>query len=419
MDLLTGNVRRLYFKFLSAAFGSALISSIYGMVDMAMVGQYQGPDGAAALAVVAPVWNIIYSLGLLTGIGGSVLFSARRGGGQSDNEANEYFTAAVIGSGMLGLLAWAWILLFEREVLLFFGADETLLPLAQSYLKPVSCVFPVFLLSQLVSSFLRNDNRPGLATAAVLTGGIFQRLRRLVLRVRAGPWRIRRGPCHSDRRSRVHARHVLALLSKNAHCGSSRCKIFSKARRDCCYRLSSFFVDVAMGILTVLFNRQIMKYLGSDALAVYATVINISTFVQCCAYSVGQAAQPILSTNYGAGNAARIRKTLYLALGTSMAFAAFWTGLVSSRRALHPHLHAPDSRNSAIAPSIIRRYSVSFILLPVNIFSTYYFQSILRPKDSFIVSIARGLVVSGLSSSRFRPFSCPKASGGRCLLPSL
>ena len=36
------------------------------------------------------------------------------------------------------------------------------------------------------------------------------------------------------------------------------------------------------------------------------------------------------------------------------------------------------------------------MLLPVNIFSTYYFQSILHPKDSFIVSIARGLLVSGL-----------------------
>lgn len=42
-----------------------------------MVGQYQGPEGTAALAVVAPLWNIIYSLGLLVGIGGSVLFSAR------------------------------------------------------------------------------------------------------------------------------------------------------------------------------------------------------------------------------------------------------------------------------------------------------------------------------------------------------
>ena len=61
-------------KYLAAAFGSALISSIYGAVDMAMVGQYQGPQGTAALAVVAPVWNIIYSLGLLMGIGGSVLF---------------------------------------------------------------------------------------------------------------------------------------------------------------------------------------------------------------------------------------------------------------------------------------------------------------------------------------------------------
>ena len=157
------------------------------------------------------------------------------------------------------------------------------------------------------------------------------------------------------------------------------------------------FYLIFCGILTVLFNRQIMKYLGSDALAVYATVINISTFVQCCAYSVGQAAQPILSTNYGAGNAARIRKTLYLALGTSMAFAAFWTGLSELAPGLYIRIFMrPTDAILAIAPSIIRRYSVSFILLPVNIFSTYYFQSILRPKDSFIVSIARGLVVSEL-----------------------
>ena len=58
MDLLRDNVRAVYRKYFLAAFGSALISCIYGVVDMAMVGQYQGPDGTAALAVVAPVWNI-------------------------------------------------------------------------------------------------------------------------------------------------------------------------------------------------------------------------------------------------------------------------------------------------------------------------------------------------------------------------
>lgn len=55
---------------------------------------------------------------------------------------------------------------------------------------------------------------------------------------------------------------------------------------------STFFIDVAMGILTILFNRQIMVYLGTNALSVYGVIVNISTFVQCCAYSVGQASQP-------------------------------------------------------------------------------------------------------------------------------
>ena len=43
MNFLTDSIRPIYFKYLTAAFGSALISSIYGVVDAAMVGQYQGP----------------------------------------------------------------------------------------------------------------------------------------------------------------------------------------------------------------------------------------------------------------------------------------------------------------------------------------------------------------------------------------
>lgn len=74
MNFLTDKIKPMYFKYLAAAFSSSLISSIYGVVDMAMVGQYQGPEGTAALAVVSPIWNIIYSLGLL----GLLLFSLIR-----------------------------------------------------------------------------------------------------------------------------------------------------------------------------------------------------------------------------------------------------------------------------------------------------------------------------------------------------
>lgn len=49
-----------------------------------------------------------------------------------------------------------------------------------------------------------------------------------------------------------------------------------------------------------------------------------------------------------------------------------------------------------ITPEIIRKYSISFLLLPFNIFSTYYFQSIIKPKVSFIVSVSIGLIISGI-----------------------
>ncbi len=122
MDFLNGKVRSLYFKYLASAFGSALITSVYSIVDMAMVGQYHGPEGTAALAVVAPVWNLIYSLGLLMGIGGSVLF--------------------------------------DRELFLFFGADASTLELAMEYIFPVKFVIPCFLFTQTLAAYLRNDKTP-------------------------------------------------------------------------------------------------------------------------------------------------------------------------------------------------------------------------------------------------------------------
>lgn len=110
MNLLTGNIKKIYFSYLAAAFGGALITSIYSVADMAMVGKYQGSEGTAALAIVAPVWNIIYSFGLLMGIGGSVIFSSRRGtGNTADTTGNQYFSSSFIGSVILALIAWIFI----------------------------------------------------------------------------------------------------------------------------------------------------------------------------------------------------------------------------------------------------------------------------------------------------------------------
>ncbi len=160
---------------------------------------------------------------------------------------------------------------------------------------------------------------------------------------------------------------------------------------------STFFIDVAMGILTMLFNRQIMTYFGADALAVYGVIVNVGTIVQCCAYSVGQASQPIISMNFGAKQWARIRETLKYALRTVCFFSIVWTAATL----LFPDgfiriFMSPTNEVLAIAPAIMRSYCISFLLLPFNIFSTYYFQALMKPGTSLFVSVARGLVISGL-----------------------
>ncbi len=152
-----------------------------------------------------------------------------------------------------------------------------------------------------------------------------------------------------------------------------------------------------MGILTILFNRQIMVYLGTNALSVYGVIVNISTFVQCCAYSVGQASQPIISTNFGAGKGDRIKETLKYALATVAVFSILWTLLSMLIPNTFIRLFmAPTREVLEIAPSIIRCYAVSFLLLPLNVFSTYYFQALMKPKSAFVASVARGLVISGV-----------------------
>ncbi len=397
MELLNGRIKTLYFKYLSAAFGSAMVSSIYSIVDTAMVGQYQGPEGTAALAVVAPVWNIIYSLGLLMGIGGSVIFSTKRGGEHSGDE-NQYFTAAVIGSVALAVLAWLGLLSFERPLLRFFGADAALLPLAQEYVRPIKYVFPLFLFNQMLAAFLRNDGDPGLATLAVLSGGIFNVFGDYIfvfpcdMGVYGAGLATAIGSGISFLVMLTHfvrRKNTLRLVRPEG--------LLRKLREISVTGFSTFFIDVAMGILTVLFNRQIMRWLGANALAIYGPVIQVSTFVQCSAYSVGQAAQPIISTNYGAGNSGRIRETLRLALWTTAFFGVFWTTISMAFPNFYIRVFmSPTPEILAMAPAIVRSYALSFLLLPFNIFSTYYFQAVMQPKAAFTVSVARGLVVSGI-----------------------
>lgn len=135
-NLTQGSVKKHYFRYLGAAFGGSMISCIYGLVDAAVVGQYQGPQGTAALSIVAPIWTILYSLGILTGSGGSVKYTYYKAQGKTD-KANTCFTLSLLLTLTIAIVCWIGITVFDDQLLRLFGADDALLPLAKTYLRPI------------------------------------------------------------------------------------------------------------------------------------------------------------------------------------------------------------------------------------------------------------------------------------------
>jgi len=134
MDLLKSNIKKLYFKYLVASMGSAIVMSIYSFVDTIAVGQSEGPNGAAAMAVITPLYGVTVFLAILCGIGGSVLMSKEKGEG-NDRDANAFFTTALITMGALTVIFWLFLALFAEDIFLIFGANETIMPLVMKYAK--------------------------------------------------------------------------------------------------------------------------------------------------------------------------------------------------------------------------------------------------------------------------------------------
>lgn len=158
MDLKTGNIRKLYFKFLFPSLLSGLVMSIYSLVDMIVVGQYEGAAGTAALACIAPFWTLFCCLSVLFGNGGAVLFSAARGAGKK-YESNLAFTVSFILICTASVFVWFLLFFFDEPLLRLFGADETLMPLALQYVRWLKWGIPLWPVGYYLGMFVRKDRK--------------------------------------------------------------------------------------------------------------------------------------------------------------------------------------------------------------------------------------------------------------------
>lgn len=397
MDLVRDDIKMLYRKYLGTSIMSAVVMSIYSIVDSVAIGQSEGPIGSAALAVITPLYGLFAFLSILCGVGGAVLYSNAKGE-EKYEKANVFFTTATAMMAILVLLAWSGFALFHDPILTFFGADTELMPKVMEYAWWIIGFMPMFLLSMFISAFIRNDNAPGLAMAAVIIGGCINIF---------GDWFLvfPLGMGMKGAGIATVTGTTVQMIILCTHFFTKKCslrlvkpfRVFPAIRKTLITGFGTAVLDLGVVIIAILINNQIMRYGSATALAVYGVVATISSLFQALFNGVGQAIQPIVSANCGAGLSDRMNHAWKLALATVIGLGIVFTavGMLFPTQMVRLFMDVTPEVIDA-APGIIRPYFLVFLFLGINIAATYYLQSAMHSKMSMVVGILRSIVISGL-----------------------
>lgn len=397
MDLLKDKIGSLYLKFLAPSLFSALVTTIYSFVDTIAIGKGVGTDGAAACAVIYPIMGVASLFGFLCGIGGSVRFGKARGEGRME-KANAYYTASLILVLVLTALVWPFTALFRKEIFTLFGASSALMPLVLEYGDWIIGTFPAFILSAYFTCMVRCDGAPNVVMGAVIAGGIFNVFGDWFLVFPMGMGMA--GAAIATAGGTVIQLFVLCayLFSQKSSLTLVRPWKLTKAFfKSVTAGFSASVLEFAFIILTCILNNQIMRYGGETALAVFGVVLTCSGMFQHIFTGVGQTIQPIATTNFGAGQIRRIASLRRISELTVIAMGIVFmlSGILFPAQIICFFMDATPEVLSA-APGIMRIYFISFLFMGINIWATFYFQSILRTRTSTVLSLLRGLILSGL-----------------------
>ncbi len=396
MDLKEGNVRSLYFKYLYPSLFSGLVMSIYSLVDMIVVGQYEGAAGTAALACISPFWTLFCCLSVLFGNGGAVLFSAARGAGKR-YESNLAFTVSFYLICAASAVVWLVILFFDRPLLQMFGADEELLPLALQYVGWLKWGIPLWPVGYFLGMFVRNDGAPALVGIATVCGGVFNIFGDFFLTFTCDLGMEGAAIATVAGQGIAFAIQLLHFFSRKNTVSLVRpMDVWRKSREIISVGISSFLCSVGMGFLIVLFNNQIMRYLGSTELAIYGVASSIFTLVQTFSYGIGNAAQPIVAENLGGQRWDRVleARNWGCVVAAVIGAAAAAVSLLFPSELVRLFMKASEEVLD-LAPFVLRRYFLCLLFVPFNVFAAYYLQAVKKVRASAAVSALRGFLLSG------------------------
>lgn len=373
---------------------SLLITAIYNIVDRIFVGNFNGTSALAGLSICFPLSYVMMAFGLTCSAGGSSLFSLFAGKGERKNR-NRSFGNSLLLAVIFEILLSVLLLIFEDPILKIFGVTETAYEYAYVYYRIVAlgCLFQG--LTQVFCDFVRVSGKPvlgmcvtgiGAVTNIVLdavfvavldwgvTGAAWATVIGQILSALFGAYLILKGYTKVEIKRETFS-FDFKLSGKIISCG-----------------FAFWIAQMAMGLISLVYNSQLGKYGGDTAISVYAVVSSIMTFVIMPASGISQGIQPIVGNNFGAGNYRRVMAALYQASALSVGVTCvIWLIVMLFPEAILLSFGASEKMLEIGVTGLRTNFCITPILGFVMLVTTF-FQSIAKPVPSIVITFLRQIL---------------------------
>lgn len=317
-ELATLPVRRLFFRLAVPAVTAQVINVTYNMVDRMFIGHIPkiGADALTGVGVTMPAILGISAFAALISMGGAPRASIAMGRKQHE-EAERILGACTFMLVVLSVILTVVMILFGKQILLLFGADAQTISYAADYIQ-IYCLGTVFVqLSLGLNSFITAQGFSGTSMLTVLIGAVLNCILDPVF-IYLFHMGVKGAALATIISQCVSSVWVTAFLCSDRsviRLHREMLRFEPKILLPCiALGFSPCLMQITENLVAVCFNVNLLKYAGNTAVGAVTVLCTIMNFTMLLLTGMTQGAQPILSYNVGAGNAARVRETFRMVL---------------------------------------------------------------------------------------------------------
>lgn len=393
----TAPVGGLLFKLALPTVTAQLINMLYNIVDRIFIGHIEeiGDLALTGVGVCMPIIMIVSAFAALVSSGGAPRASIAMG------EKNTESAEKILGNCfslqiVISVILTAVLLIFNRPLLLAFGASENTIEYACDYMN-IYALGTIFVQLTLgMNAFVTAQGYSKIAMLSVVIGAATNiALDPLLIYVFG--MGVKGAALATVISQSLSTAWVLSFLfSKKAmiRLKTGNMKISAKIILPCLgLGLATFMMQASESVISVCFNSSLLDYGGDIAVGAMTILSSVMQFAMLPMNGIAQGAQPILSYNFGAKNAARVKKTYRLLLISCLTYSVLLWSVIMIFPRLFPSIFTPDAALIDFTAGVIRIYFGGLIIFGAQIACQMTFVSLGKALSSVTVAVVRKFVL--------------------------